>query len=357
MTEHKRNLLVALFVIAGLFGLGWLIFRFGDLPAALSRVDAHEITLYFPQAPGIQKNSAVLFRGFPIGLVIAVYPPAPLPDLDNPQHSCYQVPVVVAVSREYQVPDNVTPKVFRRGLGGSYLEFVLDDTLPPSEKMLADGDRLKGFVSEGSEFISETTQKKLDNLIASLISLSVTLQGQLDPLPPEIVDADPNHIRPNLTTAVMRLDQALKNANVVIGDLENQRNLKQGLAQFTALAAEMRQAVRDTQNFTAEALTLIKQTSQTIGNIDIVATEINDNFRQAGVKIQNAADQLAQTLKYLDDIFAQVAQGRGTVGRLLNDPQLYDSFNDASQNLTLALAEFRQLVKQWTEQGAKVKLQ
>jgi phospholipid/cholesterol/gamma-HCH transport system substrate-binding protein len=356
MNENRRNIMVGIFVAVGLAGLVWMIIRFGDLPAVLSRYDAKEVTLLFREAPGIQENSAVLFRGYPVGRVIAVRPPMMLADVEHPDKSYYQVAVVAAVGREFELPANVTPKVYRRGLGGSFLAFEVSDE-QASRELLAEGAKLKGVVSEASEFISEGTQHKLDDLIGSLTQLSRDLQGQLTPLPPEVVDrSEANTVRPNVTTAVMRMDKALQNLNVIIGDVENQRNLKEGLANFSTLAKEMRVAVKETQSFAAEAVKLVDQTSQTVGAIDTAAREINANFQQVGGRIQAAADELAVALKHLDEIFVKISTGEGTAGRVLNDPRLYESLADAGANLNLAIREFRQLLAEWAKQGMKVKL-
>ena len=355
MSENRRNIMVAIFVLAGLAGLSWMVFQFEDLPTWVSRYDARTVTIYFPEAPGIQINSSVQFRGYPVGRVITVKPPALLSDLDDPAKEYYQVKVVVAISTEYAIPKNAVPKIYQRGLGSSYLAFVLEDE-HISPQLLADGDQIKGVISEASEFISEGTQQKLDQLIASLMGLSDNLQGQLTNLPPEMVDrADPNLVQPNVTTTVIRLDRALKSLNIILGDVENQRNIKQGLEDFSALSSEMRETVKHTQQFTTEAVKLVEQTSQTITNIDNLAGEFGSNFQMVAVKVQSSADALSQCLSRIERILGQVDSGEGTVGKILNDPKLYESLTDSSENFNQAITEFRELIDQWSKKGVKLK--
>jgi len=357
MKDDKRNIMVAIFVLVGLSGLGWMIFQFGDLPTWIRRYDAQKIIVYFPEAPGIQENSSVLFRGYPVGRVIEIKPPMLLSDLEKPELKYYQVAVVVAISTDYQIPRNTRPKIYHRGLGGSFMEFVLEEEMVSGE-LLADGDQLKGVVSEASEFINEKTQNKLDQLIASLMLLSDNLQGQLTSLAPEVVDrADPNLIQPNVTTAVIRMDRALKNLNTIVGDKQTQQNFKKILADFVSLSDDIRKAVRSTQKFTEDASKLLDRTAQTITNVEGMADGLYETFQATGAKMQDTADVLSQCLNRLDHILARVASGEGSAGKVLNDARLYEALTDASENLTLALTEFRELIAKWSEKGMKVKME
>ena len=352
MSENKRNIIVALFVIFGIVVLGWMVFKFGDLPAIVSRYDAREITIYFPEAPGIQENTVVQFRGYGVGKVIEVSPPEYLEDLESPEKQMYQIKVDVAISKEYRVPANVVPKVYRRGLGGSFVEFALET--PASQEMLEDGDILKGEISEASEFISENTQRKLDQLISSLTDLSGHLKVQLTTMPPKVVDqGDPNVVHPNITTVVMRMDMVLKHLDVYLGDVENQQNLKKGLAEFTSLSSEIRMTTNKIGEVTEEAKKMIENASETMTEIGDFAGQANTTFQQTGQKIQEVSDNLSRTMNHLDGIIMGVSEGKGSLGLAINDPRLYESLTDVSKKLNLAVDELRGLITEVNEKGLK----
>ena len=357
MTDSRREMLVGLFVLAGLVGLGWLVFKFGDLPRWLSTYDTYEISIYFPEAPGIGENSDVNFRGYRVGRVARIHPPTLQADLDNPAQRYYQVIVDVALDMEYAVPATVSPRVCKRGLGGSFIELLLADDRQITTTMLADSDKLKGSVSEASEFISEGTQRRLDNLIGSLTRLSEDLQGQLQPLPPEIVDGAPDKsVRPNLTTAVMRMDNALKNLNKIVGDPANQENFKQGLANIAVLSTQMHDAVAKTQILTREATKFINLTSQTVTNVSELAGQAGATLEQVGAKVQTAADELARALRHLDELLVKITTGQGTAGRMVADPRLYEGLRDVAENLKLAVRDLREMLAYYREHGLASKM-
>ena len=355
MNENRRNIIVAVFVILGLIILGWLVFKFGDLPTFVSRYDAREIEIYFAEAPGIQDNTPVLFRGYRVGKVIQVNPPALLKDLDNPEKKYYQVAVTVACSKDYHIPANIIPKIYRRGLGGNFVELALDG--PAAAEMIKNADKFKGVVSEASEFVSESTQHKLDSLITSLTDLSSQIKGQLTPLPPHVVDqSDPNKVHANVTTAVMRLDESLKYLNVIFGDVEVQRNVKKGLADFAVLSNDIRDTVARIKEVAIAAGNLIEKSSETTVSIGKFTEQAHTSLLQVSEKIQNTADALAQTMSSLDGIITSVADGKGTIGRAFHDPRLYEALTDATENLNLTLKELNELLDQWKKKGVKTKL-
>ena len=47
--------------------------------------------------------------------------------------------------------------------------------------------------------------------------------------------------------------------------------------------------------------------------------------------------------------------GQGTVGRLMNDPKLYDEMTEAAQRLTITLRDLQALVRRVKEEGLELK--
>ena len=56
----------------------------------------------------------------------------------------------------------------------------------------------------------------------------------------------------------------------------------------------------------------------------------------------NLVSELEGTVASLNGVLSAIEDGQGSVGMLLNDNGLYDSLNDASENLSLLLADLKQ---------------
>ena len=70
-----------------------------------------------------------------------------------------------------------------------------------------------------------------------------------------------------------------------------------------------------------------------IGDVDRITSQLSE---------EEFALKLSQAVEHLDDLVARIAQGEGTVGKLVNDPALYDSLDKASDNLAALLADVKQ---------------
>ncbi|MCF7957873.1 MAG: MlaD family protein [Phycisphaerae bacterium] len=353
MREQKRNVTVGVFAILGLVLFGWMVFKFGDLPNYLSQVDAREVVIHFPDVAGIGEGATVLFRGYSVGRIIKVNPPMPMTDKKDPSRVTYQSAVEVSLSKEYPIPDNVIPTIFKRGLGSSYIDLVLRGTV--IGEPLVVGAILTGVMSEGSEFLSEKTQSKLDNLVDGVNQLTVSLQNQLKPRLPDEVDSHTD-VNPNLATAIVRLDNVLRSLEVYLGDPENQQHFKKTLSEFAALGGEVRTLVSKLDVLAQEAGTLVEHTTRTVDTIGQTATQVHSSVEDIGKTIQTVADAMATDLKRLGIIFQNTSEGKGTMGRLLNDPRLYETLTDTSERLGQAIDELKGLAAHWQEEGVKMKL-
>ncbi|MBN1844338.1 MAG: MCE family protein [Sedimentisphaerales bacterium] len=350
MQETRRNLMVALFVSLGLAALAWLVLQFGDLPLLVHRMDSRTVTIYFPQAMGIQQNSEVYFCGYRVGYVLRVEPPRMLAELDHPERQSYQIVVHAAFDAEHHIPRNITPKIVQSGLSSSYIQFDLYEAA--STQMLSGGEVLQGIVYPGGQFIPEAMQQKINALADSLTRLSTQLGSQLEPLPPELVDrSDPNRVRANLTTVVMRLDRTCEHLDRIVGDPDNRRLIKESLARFAELTETGRLTIQEIQDLVRDARTLLADGRRTVGRIDGAVENAGQDVHETAVHIQTAADEFARALQGLDALIKSVSQGSGTASLLLNDPRLYEALTDTLGTLKLAIEEFRQQITVWKERG------
>ena len=136
-----------------------------------------------------------------------------------------------------------------------------------------------------------------------------------------------------------------------LGDPANQANFKRGLADFSAVSGDLSRVVLQSERIATEALTLIEQIGATAASVDQASAEANTAFQDIAAKVQSLADSMAITFKHLDEILQQISAGKGTAGRVLNDPKLYEALVDTTVNLQLTVVELRELIKQLKAEG------
>lgn len=243
---------------------------------------------YYDEASGLQNASAVTIRGVKVGQVIG---------LEVDPDDMTQVKVTFSVESCYNLPKNTVAKIVSTGIiSGKALSLAIGD----SEEILENGDVLVGEIQpdmlDSAGEVLMDLKTKVDTLIANLNTTLTSVNSLLD------------KNEKNVTDAVAHLESILKKADrsTIISDVNK----------FTATLGESSADIR-------EAITSVK------GIVDQL------NSGEVGLKLTKSLDALYKTLD-------AVSQGEGSVGKLLNDKELYDNLNDASSNLSKLLFDIKE---------------
>ncbi len=323
--QRRRDVIVGIFVIMGLAAFGWMIFKFGELPTAISRIRSFQVYVKFPSAPGVRKDTPVRFCGYQIGRVTAVMAPRILQDLHTGQEY-HQALVVLSVDRNYaDIPSNVEAKLMTRGLGSSYIELKVDpQKLPappldpdrPETAFLMEGLTLQGSTGLTSEFFPEESQKKLNNLVDSIGAF-------------------------------------IGNANDIIGDPDNKGNIKATLANMSTATANISVAMtRATELMDSAEATLVEYKSlaqagtETLASVDVKAERLVGALVNTSADVSKAVSQLRLAME-------KVNAGQGTAGRLVTDGRLYEKLLESTEQLNVLLKNFKELVDKVSEKGLR----
>lgn len=296
--QRRRNLIVGAFVLVALCAFFWMLMVFGDLPVAVGKMRSYEVLIEFPSAPGIGRDTPVQYCGYQIGRVLKVSPPTLVMD-SNGQPTGHVIKVVCLIEEKYQdIPWNVDIKLMRRGLGSSYIEFVWDPKKPlvpkypqnPRSVYLMDQMVLSGTTGLTSEFFPPEVQQKLENLVDAISALAL-------------------------------------NANQILGDAENQANIRKTLAAVSEATAQARETLKSVQRFT-----------------DV-----------GGEQLVRIADKLDASLTEFGRVFAQINAGTGTAGRLITDDRLYENLVDSTLELQMALEQIKKWAAEARDRGIRIK--
>ena len=297
--QRKRNMIVGGFVIIAFCAFLWMVFIFGELPVAVSGLRSFEVLVNFPQAPGVQKNTAVRYLGYQVGRVIGVTPPFLFTDSITGK-KYHQIKVTLAIDKQYRdIPSNVDVVIVKRSMASSYVDLQVDPNRalkpidpkrPETRYLVANMPPLYGTTGMMSEFFPKDVKQKLEKL----------------------------------TDSVTRLADS---ANEIIGDKDNQANIKQSLANINTATAQATETLKSLKNFADTGEDRVKQT----------------------------AEKLAVALDQINVILTRINEGEGSVAKLINDPQLYENLLDSSQELQLALEQLKILAADMNKKGIKLK--
>ena len=138
--------------------------------------------------------------------------------------------------------------------------------------------------------------------------------------------------------AVTNADSLLMNFNDVLDEATKQslrhsiQSLNTVVVNFEQSTATLNQLLKDNQNKIDSSLTNINTLT---GNF----ASISDSLAQAD--LGNTVKNLEASVVNLNGILEKMNNGEGSMGKLVNDKELYDNLNRVSQELTLLLQDFR----------------
>jgi len=312
-TQRRRNMIVGVFVVVGIFALVWLIFKFGDLPTAVTKMGSFEVYVQFPTAPGVQQDTPVRFCGYQIGRVTEVMAPDRREDLETGL-KYYQTVVILSIDKSYvNIPSNVEIKLMTRGLGSSYIELKQTPGKPlepldpnrPETKFLVDKVLLQGSTGITSEFFPEESQKKLDELVDGIIAL-------------------------------------IANANDVIGSPDNKENLQKILVNLTEASEHAKETIQEFRKFAVAGTT-------TLISADAKAEELV-------VAMVDTSEEIGKAATRLRLILEKISSGQGSAARLINDGRFYENLLENTQQIQLLLEELKSFVAEARNKGVPIKL-
>ena len=292
MKETTRNFVIGIVAILGVAGFAFLLLLFGNLTTSLRQ--KYDVTVNANQAMGVRLGSQVTLVGVPIGEVKAV---TVVIDSENP------VQIILNIEGSIDIPAGVEATVSASLIGGTAR---LDFTIPVGyttggATLPHDGNAIVTAKFEGlEERLSRTLSEKLAGL----------------------------------DLAMRRIDELGKDAQKWLGD---------------------EQMLADAKSAVAKANDLIDATASTVMALTKTANSLQGNANALLASVQPVFDQLSKTLAQVELLTKQAQDGKGTVGQLMSNPDLYNSLNDSAQRLKSTLGEVELLMKKVRAEGLGVK--
>jgi phospholipid/cholesterol/gamma-HCH transport system substrate-binding protein len=296
MVKIRREAKIGLFALITMVALYWGInfIRGKDLFGRNSTYYA-----VYDQVNGIQKSSAVMVKGFKVGVVSSIiYDPA----------KSDKIVLELSIRSKYKVANDSEARIFSDGLiGGKALEIVPG----VSNTYLHSGDTIRSSIDHdllemaGSDL--EAIKRKASALVNDLTATLNSLNN--------VITENADHIN----TTMGNLAQISSSLNT---SLSSERGDLRGiLANINAVTATLKS---NTDNI-----------DRIIGNVE----SITDSLKQAD--FSTAVNNLTSTLDEFNGVISKVNNGEGTLGKLVTDEALYDSLQNAVTDLSALLEDLK----------------
>lgn len=254
----------------------------------------------YENVEGLSAGKAVTINGISIGQIDQMYL--------NPEKAG-KIVIMLSVNNDFPIPANTVANIHAVGLLG---EKNISLSIGDSDILAESGDTLAGNEEDGlAEAVNKQVgplKERTERLLSSIDTAVVHLSGLVGPES----QSDFQQIIKNLNSTTHEMEMLVK---------ENRTNIKSTLASISVF------------------------TKMLDDNKDNLALIIN-NF--ANISDTIAKSNVAETLRKLNSVTTQLDQitykinkGEGTVGKLVNDPSLYNELNDATESLNRLLLDLR----------------
>ena len=342
MEEYKRNLAVGLTAVVGVAGLLGLMLMFGWTPELVQ--SGYQVRVALPNASGLHADSRVYLSGLSVGQVESVAFREP---------ATKGVLVRVRIREDVRIPKGVVASVPTKLLGGSAtLHLSVPDDAEPgqylsrTEPALIEG-RTQGMASQLGSEVRQALQRpmdrfekladKLETLSQEWTRVGRNVNRLVEPRDPRAVEA--GEAEPNLATVVERTDvrmrqlgETLEDVQKIVGDKQMVENLRQTIAQAREASGKLSD------------------------EIDRVSDKVTGDVDALKKRYVALADDVSGAVKSMKAVTEQARAGEGTVGKLLNDPALYNNLSDAAKRIQAAVDELTLLIQKWKAEGVPVDL-
>ncbi len=285
-----REIKTAILVIASilLFIWGYTFLQGRDLLSSY-----RTFYVQYENVEGLSTSAPVTINGLTVGKIMGI---TLIPATGNLQ-------VEVQVKNDFPISKSSTIDIYEPGLiGGKQIQIVpnLQDPI-----MAQSGETLKGRNVPG---------------LTSLVGEKLTpLQEKI-----EKVAESANLL--------------LTNLNQVLDD-ESKANLRESIAKLNSLMSEFEKTSKSVNQIINKNQVNIDGSLANINKTSANFAKLSDTL--ANAKIGQTINHFEKSLKSVDILMSNLEQGKGTMGKLLTDDQLYKKLNATSSELELLLQDLR----------------
>ncbi|HEY4761675.1 MAG TPA: MlaD family protein [Thermoguttaceae bacterium] len=316
MDERIMQFRVGVMVLATLLITGILVAMFGEMPKLI--YGEYKIEITFDQAPGVTDGTPVRKSGILIGRVTKVR----FSDEDT------KVVVIAAIQDKFHLRRNEICQVRLNLLGDASLEFVrsLDPNAP--KDLIKNGDKLQGvFIPDPNQLIQNIQSSfntTIDSVQGTSRDLSVASQRLTTTL--ETLNKMLEENREGIKKAVDQANEVMEGAKNIIGDRETQERMREAMKQLP-------QMITDTHDTVVKLRDTVEVVDRNLRNVEGFTRPLGERGEALIGNLERGTEKLDRLVSEMLQFSEALNKSEGTIGQLVNNPELYQHMNRAARNI------------------------
>jgi phospholipid/cholesterol/gamma-HCH transport system substrate-binding protein len=331
MKERSRNIFVGLTTLGGLLCLAAMLLFFSKLPLLIE--SSYPLQINIDDANGVANGTRVRLNGVDIGYVRAIRLK------DDPAEG---VVLFSNIYTRYKVPEGSTVSASAGLLGGTALLQVLPPEHPTKQMLPVDG--------------SATIDGKAANITRDFQQIAKRLDEQLGGQLGKFgeVSAKIGALADEYTAVGQKINGLLTQRDP--GDVDAGKavaNVTTLIARADAGMAELRTTIKNINTIVADGK-FKESVLESAENTKQLTIDARRQLEKLTTRYVALADDMAKTFAAANQLMEDGRNGKGTLGKLVQDPALYNNIEDAAARLSEALKEMKLLMEKWKAEGLPV---
>ncbi|MCH2133242.1 MAG: MlaD family protein [Phycisphaerales bacterium] len=310
MRESLRDFIIGLCAIVATAGLIALLFLFDEIDSG----GGWSFTLRTRDAAGIFQGSQVTLNGVPAGRISTVQL---VPDGEAP------VKVTVQVDPDTVIPRNVTFQVKDSLLGSSGRLAMVTTSWQPDDPTIKPGDTIT--VDQIPSQMMVALGQELDNRFGTLLESWATVGTRLAVL---LGDSDTDE--ETITGTVRRVNALLEQ---------------------TARWIDNPTLLANAEDLMRKVPTMMDRTIGATEDLTRLLRTLNQRSDEVGIEVAATARNLRELLDASTKLTNEMRAGEGTIGQMVQNPDLYNSLDAAANRLDKLIVDVQLLIEQMREEG------
>lgn len=322
MDERILKLRVGIVVLAAAIICGILIWRFGDIQ--LPGTSKYTIFINFPKAPGVTVGTPVRKSGISIGRV------------SNVELRDRHVQVTADIELKHKIRESELCRIASASvLGDPVIEFSPSDDIDPNTPFLENGSEIDGDVTGNPMEVFVDLKDELQSAALALRDAGNEMKLAARNVNAAIAGTEGD--MPRLVQKMERaLDQSYKTLGTidsVFGDAELRDNLKRSLKDLPEMFDKTK-IVLDKASTTFDGFkTVTDRADRNLANLEKLTGPLAEQGQTMADEIRGSISNINNLTEVLNEVVENFNNQDGTVGRLLNDDELYNRLERTMANV------------------------